>query len=186
MEIKTILCDLDGVIVDFVGGSCALHGRSPDEINWDADAWSYWNRLNISSEDFWGAIDRKGPAFWAGLECYPWAAELVIECNRAVGSENVYACTSPSSDPSSAAGKVQWMKYRTVSFKPRNYIITPHKHLLANEHTLLIDDSDANVQAFMAAGGLAVLVPQPWNTNAMHIEDRLGYIKASIHAFADL
>ena len=46
----------------------------------------------------------------------------------------------------------------------RQFLIGPSKHLCANPETLLIDDSDKNVDSFRKCGGQAVLVPRPWNS----------------------
>jgi len=42
-------------------------------------------------------------------------------------------------------------------------VLTRDKSLLARPRAVLVDDSDANVDAFRAAGGAGIVFPQPWN-----------------------
>jgi len=46
----------------------------------------------------------------------------------------------------------------------QDYILTREKHLLARKGAVLIDDSDANVDAFNRGGGRGILFPQVWNS----------------------
>ena len=43
-------------------------------------------------------------------------------------------------------------------------IFTGAKKFIAGPGRWLIDDKDANVEAFRAAGGQAITVPRPWNS----------------------
>jgi hypothetical protein len=54
--------------------------------------------------------------------------------------------------------------------KFRDYVITPQKHLLANEGALLVDDHPTMINAFRAFGGQAMLFPQAWNTKEFRDE----------------
>lgn len=71
-------------------------------------------------------------------------------------------CTSPTWGWYCAAGKVQWLQDRH-GYEFRDYIITPHKHLMASKDTCLVDDCEANCEAFAKAGGNAILCPSMAN-----------------------
>ena len=49
-----------------------------------------------------------------------------------------------------------WVKGRTI--------LGRNKYLFANKNTLLIDDTQKNTDAFIEAGGNAILVPRHWNS----------------------
>ena len=71
-----IFLDLDGVLADFVTAAAHLHGR-PDILSaWPLGTWDMHTALGMSSGAFWGAIDKAGCDFWAGLEPFPWTFEL--------------------------------------------------------------------------------------------------------------
>ena len=65
----------------------------------------------------------------------------------------------------------------------RDFLVGPQKHLLARKGHLLIDDTDATVDAFHASGGSAILFPQVWNRN-FGVEDRMVYVGAELRRIA--
>jgi 5'(3')-deoxyribonucleotidase len=64
----------------------------------------------------------------------------------------------------SLAGKLTWLQRFTGERNFRDYIFTTHKHLLACECAILVDDRESNILEFEGAGGGVVLFPQPWNS----------------------
>lgn len=60
------------------------------------------------------------------------------------------------------------------------YQIGPKKELNAKSGAILIDDSDKNVENYRAAGGCAILFPQPWNKNSQYIESRTDYVLTTL------
>jgi len=58
-----------------------------------------------------------------------------------------------------------WVKEHLSRYYKQLIITMAPKHLLAKPDTLLIDDKDENVEGFWDAGGKAILVPRPWNSN---------------------
>ena len=151
-----VYCDLDGLIVDFVAGAFALHGKSipaPD-VRWDFD-----RQLGIPPEDFWAPMGRD---FWANL---PWTAEgpeLLARVEALVGKERVVLLTSPCDTPGGVEGKVEWVRRHLPEYR-RRFFVGPPKSLAAGPTKVLLDDYDRNVELFDAEGGHAVLVPRPWN-----------------------
>lgn len=171
-----IFLDMDGVIADFVSATLALHGRAEALENWPAGERDIPAVLGMSRSEFWRVIDEQGADFWAGLAPFPWFEELVALV-REFGPMSIL--TAPSLAPACLDGKVQWLydhfpKVRGKRFT--DFIIGPQKNLLAQRGRVLIDDAQSNVDAFRAAGGGAILFPQPWNANHA-IGDRLAYVR---------
>lgn len=166
--IKTILLDLDGVLVDFVGAACLVH-------RWDAAKvveYDFFKTFGKTDAEFWQPIDARGEDWWASLPAHNWAARLIDTVRR---NGNLVIATSPSRHHGSAAGKVRWLQ-RVFGNSFRNYMLGPSKHLMANQETVLIDDSETQCAAFAAAGGTACLFPQPWNRLGQ-IPDPVAYVE---------
>ena len=72
--------------------------------------------------------------------------------------------TTPVEDPESLAGKLEWIHKYFPEWMHRQYLMGPQKHLLAGPGSLLIDDSEENVEKFRQHDGQAILVPRPWNS----------------------
>ena len=170
----TTLLDLDGVCVSFVKAACQVHGRDFDEGSWPAGEYDIAKVLGMDEEEFWESIHRQGVDFWRGLEPYPWFERLYAELQR-LG--RVYFVTSPTDSSHSAAGKMLWLKDR-FGGDFREFLITRCKYLLSSAGSVLIDDSDRNIEAFERHGqGKGILFPQRWNSAYEHINgDRVGWV----------
>lgn len=114
----------------------------------------------MTEDEFWAPINAAGRDFWANLKPYPWFEELVDSVSAA--DPNFYLCTKPSSKADCLAGKLDWI-HRYFGDRFRRYFFAPNKSPLAAPGRVLIDDSDENCKGFREAGGIAWLVPQPWN-----------------------
>jgi hypothetical protein len=155
---QVVFLDLDGVLVDFVGGAFAHHGKSLPmrEVRWDfpkqlgfEDAWA---------ESFWAGL---GYDFWANLD---WTAEgqaLLAQLEGLFG-DRIALLTSPAKTSGCAEGKLAWIGRHLPKYA-RRYFIGPPKELIAGPGKILVDDHEENTRKFAAAGGRAILVPRPWN-----------------------
>lgn len=161
---KLILIDMDGVCVNFVRGVCDLTGV---DYNWLWETFieekiehDICKALDVDPSEFWKQIqiDGGGKTFWRNLPELPLYRHLLEQFHE----ENWMFCTSPSLDPQSAAGKIEWIQMRHSKWE-RRYVITPHKEALAQRNTLLIDDKEENCKNFIENGGSAIHVPTPWN-----------------------
>ena len=161
-----ILLDLDGVLVDFVGGACRIHGR-PDPF---AEPLIPEVVGNFSMDKIWGmGLDTfwkpmKMPSFWKGLEFMPDAKEILELCEQAVGMDNVCLLTSPSRGSGPVVGKINWIEKNMPEYS-RRYLIGPAKQFCAGPDSVLVDDSNRNIEDFVEAGGNVILVPRAWNSN---------------------
>lgn len=162
--IDSVYCDLHGTLADFVGGWSSLVGRSVP-TPWPAGAWHLETAFSISPEDVWRPIHRAGVDWWAGLEETPEAFEILRLARELAGE--VAFVTSPGSPaegrPQEVAGSTRLVAERYGA----TVRIIVDKSELAKPGRLLIDDSPAQVRNWRAAGGLAVLVPRPWNGSAL-------------------
>lgn len=160
---------MDGVIADFVGGSLRVIGKT---IPFSDIRWDYYGQIGMTEKEFWTEINKHGPEFWSGLESFDWTKDLV-----SLVSEKPWSILStPSDHPQCQSGKIQWLQDK-FGADFRNYVFTKNKQLLAKPGTVLIDDNDGNCARFKAAGGEAILFPQPWNENRGLIDvDPVDYV----------
>ncbi len=181
-----ILLDVDGVLANFVDSAFKAHGIDPESVT-ERNSWQIneWKGVDMSMEDFWKGIDYPDHTslnFWSTLKPYSWLRPLVDMCMTK--SEDVYISTSPSRNPMCRAGKATWIR----SYIPELYyrtMIGSHKYLMANDKTVLIDDSDSNVKKFRERGGHAITFPQPWNFNCERVDGRMEYINFALNRVRD-
>jgi 5'(3')-deoxyribonucleotidase len=165
-----IYVDMDGVLTDMVPAALEWYGVDdytddmwPEEAGYDiVKAYHILTRKNYIKENyFWRGLTQD---FWATIPKTPFCDELIdfLLSNYS----KVYVCTSCTFDPESAAGKLEWIQKFLPECLHRNYIITPHKYLLAKSDSVLIDDCDSHTEDFEKYGGHnSILVPRPWNKN---------------------
>jgi 5'(3')-deoxyribonucleotidase len=154
--------DLDGVIADFVGGACKAHKRpNPYAGPTPAKEFDMDKIWGMTPEQFWAPMDYH---FWAQLARMPDAHEILLHVESAFGRENVCILTSPARDPQCSSAKHAWIAACLPNYR-RRFFIGSAKQFFARPDAVLVDDYDKNVDAFRDAGGQAILVPRPWNTN---------------------
>jgi hypothetical protein len=173
--IRNIFLDLDDTLnsltLHILGTVCGLdigtydYDRFPTDVGYDIIA--AYDRLKAphfptyTVEQFWENVPRIA---WSHT---PRAREFDFLLDNAldlVGRENICLLTSPTKDPESLAGKLEWIHLNLPSWMHRQYLVGPRKHFCARPDSLLIDDSDDNVKKFREHGGNAILVPRPWNS----------------------
>lgn len=159
MAVKPVCyLDLDGVLVDFVAGGLAFHGKTlpPDEVRWDFPQQVGF--VGTWAAEFWNPL---GKDFWAGLG---WTVEgkLLLAHLEVLFGDRVVLLSSPCGTPGRHEGKCEWVERELPAYR-RRVCLGAAKHLFAAPTKILVDDHDANADAFTAEGGRAVLVPRPWN-----------------------
>jgi len=174
-KVKTIFLDMDGVLANFVMGACKLFERDYDQTirEWPKGEYGIEKVFGVSRSEFWKKVDSRGTHFWSSLPEYPEAGDLTV---ASLKFGDTYVATTPSLSSDSMAGKLAWMdrigkQLRSKGEAFRNYVLTPHKHLLAGPESLLIDDSVENVNLFVERGGEAILVSRPWNASGLPLCD---------------
>ena len=158
------MLDLDGVLVDFLAGAHKFHGLPYSNEDYPYELGEYQTcpppNSKMTTREFW---DKLGHEFWAGLSWTSEGHEILIMVEAFFGKENICLLTSPTLNHSCITGKMEWIEREMPDYK-RRYLIGPAKHFCASSDTVLVDDSDANVDAFHGAGGEAILVSRPWNS----------------------
>lgn len=159
MSKPTIFFDMDGVLADFVLGAFALHGRSVpmEDVRWDFLTQIGFDGVNDPA--FWEPM---GFDFWAGLPAYEDGMQLLARAAEMVGADRIGLLTSPCDTPGCVDGKRDWVARRLPAYRKRLFVGSA-KQLFAGPGKILVDDHDANADAFRAAGGQTFQPPRPWN-----------------------
>lgn len=161
---KTLLLDMDGVLCDFVTAACNACGITPDWDNWPTNEWDIAKMMGLTARAMWDNIDQQGPEFWANLEPYPWADELVDELRHfcSMYDFQLTIATAPGWSHNSYAGKRQWLIKHGLGKVPSMF--GSEKHLLAHRNRILIDDGPHNIAKFRLYCGTAITFPMHWNS----------------------
>jgi len=154
-----VLLDMDGVLVDFVGGVWKHWGFTHEYPKGDYDIIKATGLL-MSPEQFWGNLS--GDDFWANLEWMPDGKEILAAIESLVPQKDICLLTSPILAPECSSGKHRWITHNAPAYK-RQFLIGSAKEFCAGPDRILIDDSQSNCEKFVDAGGKAILVPRPWN-----------------------
>lgn len=162
-----IYLDIDGVLADWISGALAAHELDPEPVleHWatlSPKPWCLSKVLGISRSAMWAPVHRAGADFWADLEPLPWMAEVYEACTAVAPT---ILMTSPSSEPSSHAGKAEWIG-RHFGRRFRDYMIGAPKHRCAHPGAVLVDDSPEGCKRFEEAGGRTLLFPSVGNVLA--------------------
>ena len=169
---KYIYLDMDGVIVNFIGGVIVIMGEPLHPM----DCWDFGKWWGVKEETMWRIIQpirntNEARSFWTGLQMYDWGYSLIDELEQF--NLEIILTTTPSKSSDSLSGKMDWIGGRLPQFS-RSFIMTPCKEVLSKKG-ILIDDSDANIEEFRERGGSAILFPQPWNKNRKQ-DGRVNYV----------
>lgn len=153
--------DLDGVIVDFIGGVCKAHNVPNPWLKKEYKGlWGAEEMFGIDKSKFWGIMDED---FWANLEWTKEGKDILALVEDCFGKENVIILTTPCDTEGGVNGKVKWIKKNLPDYS-KQFLIGFKKHFCANKNVVLVDDCDKNIIDFRREGGFGVLVPRPWNT----------------------
>ncbi len=163
--IQRVLLDLDGVLVDFIGGACRLHGKthpyhphSPSTQE-DQSPWAIEPTFNMGPKELW---DPLGEEFWANLLPLPHFRAFLGTLEAHFGPDKICILTAPPRTKGSIDGKIEWIRRHMPDYR-RRFMVGPAKEFCAGERHVLIDDHEVNIAAFRDAGGHGLLVPAPWN-----------------------
>lgn len=158
-----ILCDMDEVLCDFVGGALKVHGWTRERFleKHPKGQWSIVETLGLSNRKFWGPINALGGRFWKELQPTEYFKPLVRLFDHLVKNELIeswYVVTTPSLSTASYLGKVQWVRHHLGSNFSR-LVLVHKKSLLANPRHVLIDDREQSIQEFVKSGGQGIVFP---------------------------
>jgi len=159
MAYKQVFLDLDGVVIDWLGGVIKYFGLSISEF----DVRSYGQIEQIAKEEkgltrnqFW---KQQGKEFWTNLQMYPWAHDLL----KMLAPFRPVILTAPTLN--NAGWRQEWIRRNMPNyFDEKRYLIGPAKWSVAHTNAILIDDKPKNLEEFYQAGGTTLTFPQPWNS----------------------
>jgi len=161
----TFYVDMDGVVADLMSSIIEVvyskDAVTPVLRGWPKGVYDMAEAIGQSESKIWSAVRHEGTNFWRDLKRYAWANPFV---NQLQELGDVLFLSSPSRDASSAAGKLQWIT-DNFSLMARDYVFTPkdHKWRLAGPTSILVDDSQDNIDDWNEHGGIGILFPRPWN-----------------------
>jgi len=169
--IRRIFLDVDGVLANWNKGAHQIHGLPYDDGVEGYQKWPYkrgpegwdWNKdpkVNLSIAEMFAPM---GFDFWDQLEWLHGGKELVSYLLTEHG-DKLYLLTAPALTKGAVDGRLSWIAREIPELRKRT-IICSCKEACANDDALLIDDCTKNVESFVQAGGRAIMVPRPYNTN---------------------
>ncbi len=160
-----ILLDYDDVMVDFVGAMCRHFSVAYDSIT----NWSCAKLCGVTQPKWDDWLTTRDANFWKGLKIQPWAKDLLTFARSLAP---VAICTARKSSSGAVASVAPSIR---KNFGDVEWVITDSKYLLAKPGCVLIDDSEAKIEAFAKAGGQTILFPRPWNSNRRHTANAYAY-----------
>lgn len=169
--ILEVFLDMDGVVSDWDRAACDLMGVDYDKIRWDGEEEAieqFVDRDAINDKVNEGYDD-----FFATMPPFPHTEELMKVCEEANG----IILTAPMKNcPGTYVGKVKWVR----QYWPGTYrmIITHHKEACAKPTALLIDDRKSNCDAFLNAGGNAILFPSNVYDGNIDVETVIDFVRS--------
>jgi len=153
----TVYLDLDGVLVDFIGGSTNLKS-GVKEINFH-DPNNNPNK-NISLGVY---NPEKVLHFWSNLEWINGGKELFYTASKLFDKVCILSSTGSSDVTKSSIiekGKLIWLKNNIPSIKKSNIFIVNNSKLkqeFSNKFSILVDDKDSNITQWNTQGGFGIL-----------------------------
>ena len=167
MNKYTCFLDMDGVLVDFVGGVCKAFGvKSYSYLNYPFTK-NYWNfHKEISGatgSDYHEAIIKK--EFWANLGWMHDGNSIYELIIQKFGLDNVFLLTGTDVDPVDQviAGKMKWIEDGPTELIDHVIFAKCPKGCIASPDKILIDDKEKNVVDWNINDGKGFLIPRHWN-----------------------
>ena len=138
---------MDGVLVDFIKGI-------KDRVN--PSMTNSWDEWALIKKDTWAEVKKIGESFWTELE---WTRDGKKLWDYIKKYNPIILTAKPRTVESSIKGKQKWItKHLGSGFSSKAIITTgPEKQNYANEKSILIDDSERNIQQWISKNGIAIL-----------------------------
>jgi len=161
---KILYVDLDGVLVDFVGGWMDYYfimNRQP------VTKWNFGEDYGLNKKDFYRSITSLPISFWSNLSATPWATELMkvlVEELKFYEADKIMFLSHTVSEDC-RVGKQLWVNKHFPDLGDSLITVSDSKlkSRFANQHSVLIDDKFENCVDFAKNGGRSWLFARPWN-----------------------
>lgn len=163
LPIKPILYfDQDETFVNLSKAVIGEHNKDFDEnYNYKQNQSYFWQDTKKPQKYFEEVLDREG----LFLNAEP--IEDMIECIMKLHNEGyeIFVITNPQENEFCAKEKKLWCKkYLPFIYEERRLIATPHKHLFANNQSILVDDNMDYLIPFEVNGGHSICMGDyGWN-----------------------
>lgn len=167
---KTILLDMDGVIMDW-------NSQVLKELGLDKDQkirQRMFNGENLEDivEDFDSKMDFRNESFWSEIKPFFWAQDLYSSLEK---EGKIYVLTSPGKFSkrganflkASISGKLTTLEKYFPQARP---IFGNEKYLCANKNSILIDDHIGKIKPFYEKGGNTFLWPHEYRVQEIGYE----------------
>jgi 5'(3')-deoxyribonucleotidase len=170
MKITTIFVDLDGVMVDWLGGIRELAGK-PDSI-YDSIRQNHSSLNYKTVNEIYGGrpvLDdlqkQCTHEWWLNLRQFEYANFLIT---RLSSEFPVAFLTSPGKSTTSASAKLEWQK---TNYPAIPILIGKYKYLAASESKVLIDDDKWQLDNFEEHGGFSVQWPNQFALEGINMKE---------------
>jgi hypothetical protein len=169
-----VLLDVDGVLADFAWSVAHFYNRLDIIDNWPPGVKSFTKILGLKYEHF--KSDLNTEEFWSTIQPTKDAVDII----GITAPDDVIIVTAVDSMGEIA---LLWRNRFLKTYFPMFPVVyTEHKHLLANERTVLIDDFEENVDRFREHGGKGIVYPRPWNRH-YNCSEPVYYTSALLKAY---
>lgn len=168
--ITEVLLDMDGVLVNFIEGTLALHEIevNPYSLPENHGSWDVDKMIGISYQDMMSPMTVE---FWRDLNWMPDGPDILRTIEKKFGRENVCLLSNPSASSKAMEGKLLWIERHIPDYRNR-FLFGPSKQFAGHHARLLIDDSDSNIKQYACRKTKtkypSILVPRLWNRMHWH------------------
>lgn len=183
-----IFLDMDGVLVDFLKGIHDALGADYDFDNYpyEKGKWDMFADIGGFNLPF-KVIDALCTSdFWADLDWMPDGRDILREVINRQPLADVYLLTTPMPNLGSASGKMRWVAEHLPHMITQVIVTQAPKALLAGPDRILIDDKDQNIDEWVKAGGIGVLVPRPWNRLRVAADNSAQFVARQLREVIEL
>lgn len=149
-----VYLDVDGVLTDFIGHACAVHGVSNPYLN--SKNWGKYALHTLLGMTYAKFIEPMGYSFWRTMPMTAHA-DLVLE---ALAGFDVCLLSAPLETFGCLDGKAEHFERRMPDYR---YMLGRDKGFCASPRHLLIDDSEDSISRY---DGPKFLFPGLWNYKA--------------------
>ena len=152
-KINFLAVDLDGVCISMSQSAAYAHnielpkGIIPDDFLYKAVG---------NKKEFWRKC--RGNEFWANLEPYEWAKELLTVIDKS-GIDWCFL-SKTSRDSGSSSGKYECVEKFFPKYLNKLWLARGTKSYMASEGKALLDDKIGNINEWEAAGGIGIHWPE--------------------------
>jgi len=142
-----VYVDMDGVLADMFGEVARREGAS------------HWRKARKIKD----RIDQvaQEPGFFLDLKPLPNAARLIRGVMKLAGEYSILSSPMMSNVEQSTREKTEWLDHYLQNFQPQSVLFDHNKEKFARQAdgtpNILIDDWDANIQLWVANGGIGIL-----------------------------